>query len=77
MISKSKQDEIFNQQKQCVHIIANKKANLPVDQLFKQLKIVKFPDMIKIELCKFGHQTSNKLIPKPLQDIIESKAGEG
>ena len=43
----------------------NKKANSPMDDLFKQLKIVKFPDMIKIELCKFGYKTANKIVPKP------------
>ena len=75
MISKSKQDEIFDQQKQCVHIMGNKKANSPVDCPFKQLNIVKFPDMIKIKVCKFGYKTPNKLVPKPLQDIMESKGG--
>ena len=73
MISKSKQDEIFTQQKQCVRIIANKKANSHVDDLFKQLKIVKFPDMIKIELCKFGYKTANNWAQNPCKILWRAK----
>ena len=45
MISKSQATEIYNMQKQCVHLLSKRKA-VPVDELFKTHKVIKFLDMI-------------------------------
>ena len=31
--------------------------------------------MIKIELCKFGAQISNNLLPKPIQELMKKRSG--
>ena len=53
MISKSQLSEIFQLQKNCIRLLAKGK-NKSVDDLFATLKVIKFPDMIQSELCKFG-----------------------
>ena len=65
MISKSQLSEIFQLQKNCIRLLAKGK-NKSVDDLFGTLKVIKFPDMIQSELCKFGAKVSGKLIPEPL-----------
>ena len=38
--------------------------------------LVRFPDMIKIELCKLGHKTTKDNIPKPLKSIMDKRGGK-
>ena len=49
MISKTQATKIYNMQKQCVHLLSKRKA-VPVDELFKKHKVIKFPDMCKVLL---------------------------
>ena len=48
----------------------------PVTQMYKDLNILKLPDMIKLEQCKLGYQLRNKLLPKPLQQLFHSRGGK-
>ena len=66
MISKSQATEIYNMQKQCVHLLSKRKA-VPVDELFKTHKVIKFP---------FGAKIANKLIPEPLRLLMEARGGK-
>ena len=52
-----------------------KKSSIPVDAIFRKLKLLKFSDMIKIELCKFGACISNNLLPKPIQELMKKRSG--
>ena len=48
----------------------------PVDDIYKELKIVRFSDMIRIELCKFGARISNNLLPDPIQEQMVKRGGK-
>ena len=66
MISKVKLNELHKQQKAGVRAICHAKNNIPTDPLYKKLKILKLPDLIKLEMCKLRLplevQTSAKTI---------------
>ena len=49
--------------------------SISVDAIFRELKLLKFSDMIKIELCKFGARISNNLLPKPIQELMKKRRG--
>ena len=72
MISKAQLNKIYNLQKQCVRLLSKDKFT-PIDQLFKKHRVIKFPDMIKMELCKFGFKLAKKTIPEPLHKLMESR----
>ena len=74
LISKSQLSEIFQLQKNRIRLLAKGK-NKSVDDLFVILKVIKFPDIIQSELCKFGAKVSGKLIPEPLQLIMAKRGG--
>ena len=75
MLSKSQVSEITQLQQKCIcHMI--RRNNIPVDDIFKKLKLLKFSDMIKIELCKFGARISNNLLPKPIQELMIKRGGK-
>ena len=63
-------------QKACLHIINGKKKNTPTDELFKQNKILKFNDMVKLKLIKFGYKFSKSDIPNPIVKIMNDKGGK-
>ena len=71
MLNKSQSSEIFMLQKQCVHLLGKGK-NIPVEELFKSCKVIKFLDMIWMELCKFGAKVVRKTIPEPLRMVMEA-----
>ena len=74
MLSKSQVSDISQLQQKCIrHMI--KKSSIPVDAIFRKLKLLKFSDMIKIELCKFGAHISNNVLPKPLQELMKKRSG--
>ena len=75
MLSKSQVLEISQLQQKCIrHMI--KRNSIPVDAIFKKLKLLKFSDMTKIELCKSGAQISNNLLPKPIQELMKKRGGK-
>ena len=41
-----------------------------------QLNILPLKRMIQFNLCKLGQQMTHKLLPKPLQDIINANGGK-
>ena len=63
-------------QKQCVCLLSKRKV-VPVDELFKSHKVMKFPDMIRLELYKFGAKLANKMMPEPLRLLMEAKGAKG
>ena len=75
MISKSQLSDVFQLQKNCIQLLVKEK-NKSEGDLFATLKVIKFPDMIQSELCKFGAKVSRKLIPEPLQQIMAKRGGK-
>ena len=53
-----------------------RRNSIPVDDIYIKLKLLKFSDMIKIELCKFGARISNNLLPKPIQELMIKRGGK-
>ena len=66
MISSVQTANLFKQQKQCMHILGNWKLRENVEPVFKELIILKFPDMVQLEMCKLGHQLKLKELPVPI-----------
>ena len=75
MMDASSLATLFKSQKACLRIVNRKKKNVPTGDLFKQNKILKFSDMIKLELIKFGYKLSKKELPKPIEKIMNDKGG--
>ena len=63
MIPQSKINEIFKIQKQCVCIICHFNQGQDTTNQFRDLNIIPIKDMIKIAMCKMGHNISHKHIP--------------
>ena len=75
MLNKSQSSEIFMLQKQCVRLLGKGK-NIPIEELFKSCKVIKFPDMVQMELGKFGAKVVRKIIPEPLRMVMEARGGK-
>ena len=73
MLSATLKEDLFRVQKACIRLIHKKKKNAPMDELFRKSEILKFPDLIKLELIKFGYRIRNGLLPNPIQYIMNSK----
>ena len=76
MISKENMNELFRIQKQCLRYMCNLKQNALLEKEYPKRGIIKFPDMISIELCKLSHKITINQVPKPLQSIIEKRGGK-
>ena len=74
MLSKSQVSDISQLQYKCIRRML-KGNSIPLDAIFRKLKLVKFSDMINIELCKFGAWVSNNLLPKPILDLMKKRGG--
>ena len=74
MLSKSQVSDISQLQQKCIRLMI-KKNSTSVDAIFRKLKLLKFSDMIKIELCKFGARISNNLLPKSIQELMKKRSG--
>ena len=74
MLTKSQLTQIYKEQKQCLHLMTNDKRTRETD-VFKIHNALKFSDMIKIELSKFGAKVVRRLIPKPIQQLMKLRGG--
>ena len=74
MLTKSQLMQIYKEQKQCLHLMTKDKRTRETD-VFKIHNALKFPDMIKIELGKFGAKVARKQIPKPIQQLMKLRGG--
>ena len=75
MLSVAQTENLFKQQKQCMHILGNRKLRENVESVFKELNVLKFPDMVKLEMCKLGYQLKSKELPIPLIDDFNTCGG--
>ena len=68
-----KQEKIINTiQKYCVKAILNTPRNTPSDSLFKSLKIMKFNEIKRFELCKLAYNLKEKELPVPLIELFNN-----
>ena len=55
--------------------MGNQKQRENVELVFKELTVLKFPDMVQLEMCKLGYQLKSKELPIPLIDDFNSCGG--
>ena len=75
MLSAAQTENLFKQQKQCMRILGNRKLRENVESVFKELNVLKFPDMVQLEMCKLGYQLKSKELPIPLIDDFNTCGG--
>ena len=75
MLSSSSLKALSKLQTHCIELIASRRQ---IDALttMRQLNILPLKSMIRFNLCKLGQQMTHKLLPKPLQDIINADGGK-
>ena len=62
MISSTQATDLFKQQKQCMHIICNRNQREGIKPAFKKLNVLKFMDMVQLEMCQLGYQLKNNRV---------------
>ena len=76
MISNSDKEKLYKVQKSCICILGRKKKRKNIDNIFTDLQILPFPEMIKLELCKYGYKIKKKLLPDPLIKLANYRGGQ-
>ena len=66
MISSPQINSLYKQQKKCLWILGKLESRKSTDPTFRIMKILKFPDMIQLEMCKLGQQLKFKQLPDPI-----------
>ena len=67
LLSSPQCEKIFKKQKQVVRIMYNQKFNAHSDPLFKRGQILKFNEIIELEIAKFNYLLKEKVLPDPIQ----------
>ena len=75
MLNSSSLQDLCMAQKACLCIINKKKKNTPTNELFRKNYILKLPNIIKLELIKFGYRLSRNDLPEPIKNIMNDKGG--
>ena len=66
MIFSPQINSLYKQQKQCLQILGKLKGSENTDSTFRNMKILKFPDMIQLEMYKLGQQLKLKQLADPI-----------
>ena len=74
LLSKAQSNRIFKLQKKAVRLIDNAPYNSPSTPLFKKYKILKFDDLISLELLKLTHSYRASNLPVPVSDLFTNNA---
>ena len=56
MISNLDKEKLYKVQKSCIRILGCKRKRKNINNIFMDLQILPFPEMIKLELCKYGYK---------------------
>ena len=75
MISSPQINSLYKQQKQCLWLIGKLKSRENTDTTFRIMKILKFPDMIQLEMYKLGQQLKFKQLPDPITREFNAYGG--
>ena len=76
MMTKTSKTELEKLQKACIRLVNKKKKNAPTNELFIRNRLLKFSDIIDIELLKFGYMLSRSCLPNPINKIMNNKGGQ-
>ena len=76
MLNKTSLNDLEHLQKECIQLVNRTKKNSPINILFKRNGILKFSDMINLELQKFGFQLSRQDLPNPIDQMMNRKGGK-
>ena len=71
-ITAKQRKKINTIQKYCVRAITNKSNSYHTDPMFNTLKIMKFDEIEKFELCKLLFCVKEKLIPAPIYNMFNT-----
>ena len=71
MILESNRSRILKLQKQCIRIIENEDYSSHIDPLFKKLKLLKWDDIIELDLCEFAFQVKENIITKHILVLFQ------
>ena len=75
MINKRQLNDLMKIQKACVRIICKKPSTYNSTVLFEQEHIPTLQNLEDLEAAIFGYKISRKLIPIPIQSIMNAKGG--
>ena len=75
MISNSHLKELSKLQSQCVELIMHTRST-DISPSLRLLNILPLNRMIQLSLCKLGHHMTHKLLPQPLQNILNADGGK-
>ena len=75
MVSSSLLKELSKLLSQCVEMIVRTKS-MDITNAMRQMNILPLNRMIQFNLCKLGHQMTHKLLPQPLQNILNADGGK-
>ena len=75
MTSNALLKELSKLQSQCVEMIVRTRPT-DIFNAMRQLNILPLNRMIQLNLCKLGHQMTHKLLPQPLQNILNADGGK-
>jgi len=67
-------NQIKVMQKKSIRIISNAKYNDHSDPIFKELKLLKLQDIMKIKIAKYMYALHKQILPSPLRDIITTNS---
>ena len=60
----------------CENYLFKKPSTYNSKVLFEQEHIPTLQNLIDLEVAKFGYKISRKLVPKPIQNIMNAKGGK-
>ena len=75
MASQQLVKELTRIQDASIRIVCKSSKWATVKSLYKQLQVLQLPEMVKLELAKYGYKISHKLYPAKLQEVAESNGG--
>ena len=76
MLNKTSLNDLECLQKAYIHLVNRTKKSSPANTLFKRNGILKFSDMINLELQKFGFKLSRQDLPNPIDRMMNKKGGK-
>ena len=75
MLSKAQTKDLFKIQKSYMSIMHKKSPRTNYNPLFQNSKTLPVQKLINLELMKFGHKITNKLVPEPLKRMMHRNRG--
>ena len=76
MISSPQINSLYKQQKQGLQLVGKLKSRENTDPVFRIMNILKFPDMIQLEMYKLGQQIKFKHLPEPIISAFNAYGGK-